>query len=684
MQKIARFSICLIVITFFGYQSSVFQAKDPLSFKRIHYYLFDLYFPGEDLSYLNKTKRVIYKEIVWHKIKHNHNLINLIEPIIQARKDLPEELKVEMDSIVRKIIFDGKVSKLEKFKEIFISNEKFKTDFLKLRQTWLYITYSLPLIYDLANIDKPEENKIYNVSLDLPDTKLYIEIDQIKHQDGELDYLIIGSGPAGSVISHELTRKVKRVLLIDTGPFIKPQSLVTESMSELIESKNQRRDTTGSIIIRNGQAVGGGTVVNLDLAFSPLLPSVKKSLHTWDLPENFFHDKQGDWQKLENAYQWVKAHVKTRPVEKSEINLNNAILKNGSPYSKTYDLNARKKGNVKKISATEAFIIPAMYKGLSLLSGAKAEKIMFDSSGLATGATIAFVPSLTESYVRQNSISIKSEKQYIIHAKKVIVCSGTLGSAALLLKSKIKNDNIGKGIVIHPSIPLAGEFNYNVDVHQGLPASVYASSKNGEYFFESMSALPSYVALMHPGCGKDILQIIRNYRKIGGFGIMLIDTPHKKNRVFLANNKTEVEYSLDEEDKKRLKSAVKDGVKILFEQGATEVFIPVTEKIYLNKKHKSFTSCAEAEKSIDLLTFDNGFGYLSTAHMQSSNKLGNDPDTSVVSSKFKIWNNGVEVENLYVCDSSIFPKSVGANPMQSIYTIAKLFSDQLGSAPHVN
>lgn len=479
------------------------------------------------------------------------------------------------------------------------------------------------------------------------------------------------------MIAHELTQKGKRTLLIDTGPFIKPQSLVTESMSELIESTNQRRDTTGSIIIRNGQAVGGGTVVNLDLAFSPLLPSVKKSLQTWDLPENFFHDKPGDWQKLENAYQWVKDHVQTRPVEQPEINLNNAILKNGSPYSKTYDLNARKEGNVKKVSATEAFIIPAMYKGLSLLSGAKAEKIMFDSSGFATGATIGFVPPLMESYVRQNPMSITLEKPYIIHAKNVIVCSGTLGSAELLLKSKINNDNIGKGIVIHPSIPLAGEFNYNVDVHQGLPASVYASSQNGEYFFESMSALPSYVALVHPGSGKDILDTIRNYRKIGGFGVMLIDTPHKKNRVFLEKNKTEVEYSLDEQDKKRLKSAVKDGVKILFEQGAKEVFIPATEKIYWNKKNKSFTSYEEAEKSIDLLSFENGFGYLSTAHMQSSNKLGSDSETSVVSSRFKVWNNGAEVDNLYVCDSSIFPKSVGANPMQSIYTIAKLFSDQL-------
>ncbi len=36
-----------------------------------------------------------------------------------------------------------------------------------------------------------------------------------------------------------------------------------------------------------------------------------------------------------------------------------------------------------------------------------------------------------------------------------------------------------------------------------------------------------------------------------------------------------------------------------------------------------------------------------------------------------------EIPNLYVMDSSIFPTSVGANPMQAIYTFAKIFSDRL-------
>jgi choline dehydrogenase-like flavoprotein len=38
-----------------------------------------------------------------------------------------------------------------------------------------------------------------------------------------------------------------------------------------------------------------------------------------------------------------------------------------------------------------------------------------------------------------------------------------------------------------------------------------------------------------------------------------------------------------------------------------------------------------------------------------------------------------ERKGLYVVDGSIFPTSVGANPMQSIYTIAKIFADHNSS-----
>ena len=67
---------------------------------------------------------------------------------------------------------------------------------------------------------------------------------------------------------------------------------------------------------------------------------------------------------------------------------------------------------------------------------------------------------------------------------------------------------------------------------------------------------------------------------------------------------------------------------------------------------------------------------LTAAHIQAADKIGPSPDIAVVSTRQRVWNviTGEEVSNLYVMDSSIFPTSVGANPMQTIYTFAKIFA----------
>jgi choline dehydrogenase-like flavoprotein len=57
---------------------------------------------------------------------------------------------------------------------------------------------------------------------------------------------------------------------------------------------------------------------------------------------------------------------------------------------------------------------------------------------------------------------------------------------------------------------------------------------------------------------------------------------------------------------------------------------------------------------------------VTSAHMQATNKIG-----SVVTSDLRV----IGAESLCVVDVSVFPASIGANPMQSIYTLAKIFAD---------
>jgi choline dehydrogenase-like flavoprotein len=59
-------------------------------------------------------------------------------------------------------------------------------------------------------------------------------------------------------------------------------------------------------------------------------------------------------------------------------------------------------------------------------------------------------------------------------------------------------------------------------------------------------------------------------------------------------------------------------------------------------------------------------------HRWSKSSVQASQPSSVVARDFRVWG----TQNLYVVDGSIFPTSIGANPMQSIYTFAKVFADR--------
>jgi hypothetical protein len=61
----------------------------------------------------------------------------------------------------------------------------------------------------------------------LPPTRLRYRPDrnEVTLTDGPIDYLIVGSGPAGSVLAHELRRGGKRVVLLEKGSFVVPGSM---------------------------------------------------------------------------------------------------------------------------------------------------------------------------------------------------------------------------------------------------------------------------------------------------------------------------------------------------------------------------------------------------------------------------------------------------------------------------
>ena len=117
-------------------------------------------------------------------------------------------------------------------------------------------------------------------------------------------------------------------------------------------------------------------------------------------------------------------------------------------------------------------------------------------------------------------------------------------------------------------------------------------------------------------------------------------------------------------------------MRIMFRAGAKEVFLPTNEDILGGNttgqlRPLVLTESRQADAVERNLQFIPNRSIVTSAHLQATNKLGASARDSVVSTDFKVWG----TEGLYVVDGSIFPTSIGANPMQSIYTFAKVFAD---------
>ena len=504
------------------------------------------------------------------------------------------------------------------------------------------------------------------------------------------DILIIGSGAAGGVLAATLSELTsKRIVVLEKGghytrEFFNQREWDT---SVLYAERGARSTVDGAIPVRGGECVGGGTTVNYALALDPKADVWARWRNTRALAGFSFDPAADDYGvhglNMAAFLSEVRARINVHTPDEAEINDNNRVLERGCQAlgisSKRFALNMR--GCIgcgfcaegcaydRKQSTLVTYVPDALTRGVQLIHHCDVESVTFEKRAgalVVSGARARVRP--TKHGSQPNSVD---PGDLDVRARLVLVCGGAIESPVLLHRSRHPDpyDQIGRGLILHPGLPIIGVMPAPLTNYRGITGAIYSDhfyATHG-FYYECLFGHPVYGAVVLPGIGVEHFELMCQYDRMAGFGVMLIDTPVRTNRVdwHRPSGQRRITYHLSEGDKARLRVAARTGVDIMFAAGAREVLLASQETLG-SLPLPRFRSASESE-AVEHLRFETYHTTISSSHCQATVKMGATASVGLVNARGESHH----VRNLLVCDSSVFPESCGTNPMLSVMTMAR-------------
>jgi choline dehydrogenase-like flavoprotein len=497
-----------------------------------------------------------------------------------------------------------------------------------------------------------------------------------------VDICIIGSGAAGAVLAKELVESGKKVVLIERGGYHEGKDMNQREVDMMpLLWKNGGFNFVDSlrIAIAQGCCLGGSTIINDAVCFDTP-PRVREE---WSrLGVNFTCD---EWSE---HLQKVNRTLSVTKVSDDELNRNNLMLKKGAEKLglREHRNNSRNCINCMqcgfchigchyetKQNVLVTYIHEALKKpdsDMRVYCNCYIEEIVH-RNGVVEG-------------VEGNFINIDGNKTYRIrvNAKIVIVSAGAIASSKLLLQNGIAQDTAGVGLCLHPGIEVIGDFDYEIKGNQGIPMAytvhdfgVTRSTDQtrkeynfdaGEFLIESifLPLLQFSIALSASGISEH-RRLIERFNNYAMAGIVVRDDNVGKVSL-TSTGRVSVTYEPREKELRIIAKGVEVLGKMWFALGARRIII----------SHRSMSIVeneADILKLIDKILNDPKNLLLGSAHPQSGNKIGTNQADSVVDPDCRVHG----FENLFVCDASVFPTSVGVNPQITVMTVASIVASRI-------
>lgn len=470
----------------------------------------------------------------------------------------------------------------------------------------------------------------------------------------ECDAVVVGTGAGGAPVAKALAERGHAVLLLEEGPLFTRQDFTGRPL-EMMKRMYRRAGATvalgnTAIPIPLGRGVGGTTLINSGTCFR----APRSVLDHW--AEDGLTALGGDG--LARFYDEVEAVLGVGPSSPEALGAPARLIAKGCDALGWSHHRLRRNAPGCDGQGLCCFGCPTDAKRSTNVSwvplalGAGAQ--------LMTGFEVTRIRAEGDAAVGVDGVVAGTRTPLAVRARVVVLACGTLLTPALLQRNGLGRTSrqLGRNLSIHPASAAMGVFDEDVQAWRAVPQGYAIDEFTGDgLYFEGAQVPLNLSAASLTGFGPSYVALMERFNQAFTFGFMVKDS--SRGRVTRGRNGVpRITYVVNERDRATLQRGFGLLARVFFAAGATAVHLPVLgfERLRSPADLDRFDRADVAARHMDLTAY----------HPLGTARMGVDPLRSVVNVDHELH----DLNNLFVCDGSVVPSSLGVNPQVTIMALS--------------
>ena len=480
-----------------------------------------------------------------------------------------------------------------------------------------------------------------------------------------IEVAVIGSGSGGGVAANVLNKKYE-VGLFEKGSYGNGETNNETFGYHNFYDTNAIQQTRGyKVLLLAGMGIGGGTSVN----WTTSLRTPDKILDEWDSltgQNNYFNSSEFK-SSMDYVCKELNVDVENNRIPQKEEKLAEGLELNDLSYK----IIPR---NTSNADCTES--------GFSTF-GRYDESI--NSTNKVWFSEDKFEPEnvFSDTNIRSLDISngkathINVENNGVLHkvaVDKVILAAGSLNTPKILLDSGYKNKQLGHNLKLHPVSGVAGKFSEEQKPWAGTMQGIHSDDNlfrkdNYGYLLEGLPMHPSLFFPFFPNNNDKFDDFIESYKYWSGGIVLTSDT--SSGSIINKNPQHLWDYNLNDFDHNNLMHGMESLVRANYLAGAEEIMVATSPTMHWKKSSnediEEFLNKMKAVKNEPFRML------LGSAHQMGTARMNPDPNLGVTDLNGKVHG----LDNVFIVDSSVFPRCSGVNPMITIQSTSHFLTSKI-------